>query len=418
MKILFVWRKSDVGGVETWMLGLARCYRRLGHDCELFFFQRGPFAEQMPAEIPVHFGNLEDLLRVVSARRFDVVHGATSDWDLGITGVRSLGAKLVVTHQSVGDPGWNSSNCDAIVGCSQWGSDEQQQTSDMPVHTVLNGVDIDRFRPPTALTAGPPIVAWVGRGADLRQKRINLLAQIAPHLRAGGCRLWVADPDGRGRVAPEVAETLSATAEHWGPVPFARMPDFYREIAASGGCILSTSSFEGVSLAYLEAQASGCPVIGADVPGVNEGIDGARGGVIYPDDTPPEQIAALILATVGDPERMEGRRRASREFIVQRFSLEATAREYLRIYAVKHRPWFRGYLKRLVGFPTPAQLRRFVASNWSAAISQYQASSRLAERGESRLASRACVASFLTCPTIYLRRRRLAHLLSRLCAVV
>jgi glycosyltransferase involved in cell wall biosynthesis len=411
MKILFAWHNCDIGGVETWMLGLAKIYRRLGHTCELFFFRRGPFADHVPPDVAAHYGDLSDCLRLVHRHRFDVVHAMTDVWDTGITAVRQLGVQLVLTNQVHPDAGWNRFNCDALVGCSDWTARAQQQLSGVAVRTVFNGVDLDRFRPPENVRTGPPIVAWVGRGADLQQKRIELLARIAPYLRAGGCRLWVADPDGPGRVPPSVATALTAAAEFWGAVPPGRMPEFFQGVATSGGCVLSTSAYEGLSLAYLEAQAGGCPVIGPDVPGVREGIDPRHGGVLFPAELQPEEIARLVLKELADTGGMASRRLACRQFVAERYSLEAAARQYLEIYA--SRPATRrGRVFPALPFPTRSGFERFVRTYWASANNQFHASRAFAEAGDWDLAASAVRSSFRTCPTLYLRPRRLRHLLT------
>src|SRR5207245_934228 len=98
---------------------------------------------------------------------------------------------------------------------------------------------------------GPPVVAWVGRGSDLGQKQIDKLAAIAPYLRCGGVRLWIADPDGPEKVIASAAQVLTPLAEFWGKVPHEKMSAFFRTVASTGGCVLSTSRFEGLPMAYL-----------------------------------------------------------------------------------------------------------------------------------------------------------------------
>src|SRR5262245_52684161 len=120
MKVLLSWQNCMVGGLERWMVDLAQVYQKLGHRCELFFFKRGPFEHHIPNNVRAHFGDLSDCLRLVKSERFEVVHAANVDWELGISAVRSLGAKLILTAHGWVCPHWNSTNCDALVGCSEW----------------------------------------------------------------------------------------------------------------------------------------------------------------------------------------------------------------------------------------------------------------------------------------------------------
>jgi glycosyltransferase involved in cell wall biosynthesis len=324
-----------------------------------------------------------------------------------------VGAKLVVTAHGLLDPSWNSANCDAVVGCSRWVAKEQQRLTDVSVAVVPNGIDLDRFRPPAdGAVTGPPIVAWVGRGSDLRQKQIDRFAAVAPLLRRAGIRVWVADPDGTSKLPPSVADRLTAAAEFWDPVPPDRMPEFYSSVAASGGCVLSTSSFEGLSMAQLEAQACGCPVFGPDVRGVNEAVDPAHGGLLYAPQTPPESLARTITAALSDADGMRRRREACQAYAATRFGFDRMARDYLRIYEQCPRPRIGGWRGALSRARSKSwfNYRGYVRRRWSAGAAQFDAAKALADRGAFDLAYAAAAESVRTCPTLFVRGSRLKHL--------
>ncbi len=335
MKIFLVHHRCAISGVEVWLVELWRAFRALDHECELFFFDHGPMERQLPGECVAHFGDLEVCLRRVGQGRFDVVHADTTDWDVGIAAVRRLlcRPKLVVTAQSVPVAGWTSDTCDALVGCSAWLSRAQQAFTDLPVLTVQNGVDTRAFSPGEEICEGPPIVAWVGRGSDLDYKRIDRFAAMAAGLAKAGLRLWLADPDGPERVVPSAAATLRPIVEFWGPVPHEEMPSFFRRVAASGGCVVSTSSKEGLPFALLEAQACGCPVIGPATRGVGECVDPDYGGVLYAPGASARELGGLVLETIGDRVGMRWRRKACVQYARKHFSLERMAMDYLRVYS-------------------------------------------------------------------------------------
>jgi glycosyltransferase involved in cell wall biosynthesis len=413
MKVLLVWRLCGVGGVEAWMVELAQAYRALGNCCELFFFHRGAFEKQIPSDLKVHFGDLADLIQLVRSEGFDIVHSSTMDWEYGVTAVRHVGARLIVTGHGHVRPAWNSTNCDGIIACSRWNADAQQSTADIPVRVVYNGIDTSRFHPPKTFGCGQPIVAWVGRGGDLQQKRIDRLAAIAPHLHRANIRLWIADPDGPAVVPAEIADALKPIAEYWGPVARGEMPEYFRTVAGSGGCVLSTSAFEGFSLAYIEAQASACPVIGPNVRGVNEGVDPQWGGVIYDPDAPADTVARLVLDTLRDKEGMSRRRRACRKFVEQSLTIETMVRQYLRIYeevlASPPESNLRWYA-RLFRSPRKWLDKAFLYEHWVPGHHQFLASQTLSGTGHLRSARAAVLSSLQTCPSLYLRPTRLAHL--------
>jgi len=410
-----------IGGVETFMVTLATALGEAGHECELFFFQRGPMEQELTGKFVAHFGSLADCLRVVDTGKFEIVHGCSTDWGYGISAARYLDAKLVITaHHDRLVPVWNSTNCDALAGCSHWLATAQQPLTDLSVHTVYNGIDTEQFRPaaeiPSGMRAGGgPIIAWVGRGPDLRAKRIDKLAAIAPMLYEAGIRLWLAESHGFEQVAavaPDAALALRETAEFWAHVPRTEIANFYRKVAVSGGCIISTSYSEGFGLAIVEAQACGCPTVGTDVRGVNEVISPAHGGVLFPFDMEAGNLARLVIETVSDKERMRERRRQSFGFAHTTFSAARMAKDYLRIYEEILRRPRRNLSRTHARFMLAplANWREYVAHRWSAGQYQYEMSRQLAAHGESRLASAAARASIETCPTLYGKPQRLSHL--------
>jgi glycosyltransferase involved in cell wall biosynthesis len=421
MKVLLAYEWCEVGGVEAFMVALHCGLRRHGIASEFFFFERGAMSAHLPADSRAHFGDLGDLMKLVEREGFDLVHCNSSDWRLGISAVRAAGARLLVTAHGMVIPAWNSMNCDAIACVSEWLAVAQRNFTDIPVHRIYNGIDTEKFKPANdflleSATGESPIVAWVGRATDMTHKRIDKLAAIAPQLAAAGVRLWIADPYGADaveRVAPEAARTLRPLAERWEMIPKEHLPQFFQQVAASGGCVLSTSVREGLGLAWVEAQACGCPAIGADVCGVNEVINPTHGGVLYPFDMPDEGLARLVLEAIGDHEAMKRRRAACATFARERFGLARMGDDYARLYrevlAEKPRANRRG--AQVMQWLAPVtDWSGYIEQRWTAGLKQYEASRRLAEQGEWEMARTVARLSLTTCPTLFVKPQRLAHL--------
>ena len=414
MNVLLVNSACKVGGVSMFLLGLRSQLVARGHRCELFFFELGSMAAHLPADCIVHFGTLADCLRLVDRRPFDVVHANNVDWPTGISAVRELGATLVVTAHKSREPvwtyGWTRGDCDSFVTVSQWIRDELQPHTNLPIAVIHNGVDTQRFRPGRAAYSAPPIVAWVGRGSA-PHKRLDAFAAVAPALRARGFRIWVIDPHGPARfreLSPRLAAGLAAAAEQWDSAPHERMPDVYRAIAASGGCVVSTADMEGLPLALLEAQACGCVVIAADVKGVNECVSPPH--VLYPYNLDASALGSLIQDTVGDRLTMRARQSAAADFVHQRFSADRMTERYLALYEAR----------RSSDTPPPTPLQHRVPMHpWDAyrhwrlgaGYAQYEASRALAAGADWTLAAAAALAAASTAPTIYLRPQRARHAL-------
>ena len=258
MKILLVYtgRKSGFGGAETFTFGLLSALRRRRFDCELFWIGVAP-AGLCTDNITI--GTLAaELVDTVHRRKIDVVHAAVGDWDSGLSLLKRMCPKvaLVVTNHGEVVGRWSSRYCDAVVGCSAWTAAAQQATTDLRVHAILNGINTERFVPAASETTGGPIVGWVGRGSCW-EKGLDQFAAVAPALKRGGVKIWIADYDGPSKVLPEAAGLLKPVADRWEGIPQDQMPAFYQQIAASGGCVMLTARSEGLPLRLLEAQACG-----------------------------------------------------------------------------------------------------------------------------------------------------------------
>jgi glycosyltransferase involved in cell wall biosynthesis len=423
MKILLVNSTCKVGGVSTFMLSLRSALLAQGHPCELFFFEHGTMEAKLPAGCTAHFGSLADCLTLIDRERIDIVHANNVDWTTGISAVREIGARLVVTAHKAREGawtyGWTARNCDAIVAVSRGTAAALQPFTDAPVHMIYNGIDASRFTPPSDLSSARPdvmpIVAWVGRSAS-PLKGFDRFAAVAPALHAAGLRVWVIDQHGIRRAAetyPAAAATLRPIAERWDNVEFHRMPDAYREIAASGGCVLSTSIREGLGLALIEAQACGCLAIASDVPGSNECVSPAHGGVLYPLEMDSGRVARLVIASLTDRDQHRARQRATAGHVRRQFGMDRMARQYLELYMGLSAlpPLPRGTRRR-------ARRRLSPLLHWSAYVTQrlgvgyaqLESSRALASEGKWRLAAGAGLAALRTSPTMFLKPRRLAHL--------
>lgn len=438
MKILLVNSTCKVGGVSTFMLSLRRALVGLGHECELFFFAGGSMEPLLPRDWPVHFGSLADCMRLVAHAHVDVVHANNVDWPNGISAVRALGATLVVTAHKVREEdrtyGWTSAHCDAMTAVSQWIRRDLQPLTDVPIQVVPNGIDVDRFsagaggdRLPTANFELPapndeppesarPIVAWIGRGGS-PWKRLDRFAAMAPALHRAGLRLWIVDQHGPEKVSdtyPDAVRTLQPLAAFWGAVPYEAMPDLYRRVAASGGCLVSTSEREGLPLTLLEAQACGCPVAATDVRGNNECVSPRHGGLLYPFEQRPEDAAATVIAMLQDRESLRTRRRRAAGYVRDTFSVEQMATQYLGVYTSAPYPvsaTVRARLRARLRCSPVLHWGAYLEQRWGVGHLQFEASRELARGGEWDLAARAARASLRTSPTLYVKPHRLSHLL-------
>jgi glycosyltransferase involved in cell wall biosynthesis len=154
------------------------------------------------------------------------------------------------------------------------------------VRTVIpNGVDLALFRPEGAREPDPTIL-FVGTYHNRKRGRLlaeSFAAEILPALPTA--RLWMVCTDAPGASGVEVLGRL--TDED--------LADRYRR--AWVFCLPST--YEGFGVPYIEALASGAPVVATPNVGAREVLDEGRFGVLS-DDT---SLGADVLALLRDEPR-------------------------------------------------------------------------------------------------------------------
>ncbi|MCL4836353.1 MAG: glycosyltransferase, partial [Thermoanaerobaculia bacterium] len=183
---------------------------------------------------------------------------------------------------------------------------------------IPSWVDIDLFRPPDGPRPGPPLVLLPRRAEVVRGTR--LVAPVLAALAGREARFrWLGDG-----YEEELAHLRAAAARdprlQLATAPFEGMPAHYREAEI---CVLPTVGSEGLSLACLEAMASGCAVVATDVGGLGELVQHEVNGLLCRPEA--GEIAAAIGRLLDEPELRERLQCAARA-TAERHSL-ATWRE-------------------------------------------------------------------------------------------
>lgn len=189
---------------------------------------------------------------------------------------------------------------------------------------VPNGVDVRRFRPledPRAraalrvrleLPTDAPVVVFAGRLAP--EKRVPSLLAAWPAVRAAHAGAVLAL---LGTGEEEVA--LRAAA---GPgVRFAGAVDDVAPWLQAADVFALPSDAEGLSVAMLEALASGCAALVTDVGGVGDVVAHGRSAFVVP-PRDPDAVRAGLLALLGDAGLRTALARAGRDVVERRFSLD------------------------------------------------------------------------------------------------
>ncbi len=206
------------------------------------------------------------------------------------------------------------------------------------------GVDVERFRPgmPASLRdeLGIPrehvVMAFVGRLE--RRKGIDVLAQafarLAPrvpylHLLLAGGDTQTLDGSAWDAVMRTAQEAGVLDRVHWlGSLASERLPEVY----AASDALVAPSRMEPFGMVYLEAMASGLPVIGTLAGGVPEIVGSERHGyLVLPGSVDSLQVAMMALATDETRRRRMGReaRRHVEVMFDQRRIARLTVEAYL-----------------------------------------------------------------------------------------
>lgn len=209
-----------------------------------------------------------------------------------------------------------------------------------PVFDVLESST--RFTPgdPAAARAaagiyGDPCLVWIGRLMEHKEPWVVLDAfeRAAPRLRDG--RLWMAYGKApllqavRARI--EASPVLRERVRLLGRVPHPRV----QELLRGADLYLSASRREGSGYALLEALASGCVPLVADIPAHRRITRGGAVGGLFPRGD-ADALAALLVEHAARPRAAE--RVRARQHFERHLSFAAVGRELRDAYARLVRP--------------------------------------------------------------------------------
>jgi hypothetical protein len=120
-------------------------------------------------------------------------------------------------------------------------------------------------------------------------------------------------------------------------------------------------------MALLEAMACGCPVVAADVRGVNDALCGPLRRWLYPETVSDAEAAAFLLEALPRFASAEGRAEF-RQQVVTRFSREVAVAAYLRA--------FQGDQSLCADASDPAYRRQIAENLWQFAGEVYRQGNR------------------------------------------
>ncbi|HET7351115.1 MAG TPA: D-inositol-3-phosphate glycosyltransferase [Marmoricola sp.] len=214
------------------------------------------------------------------------------------------------------------------------------------VEVVHPGVDLSRF---TAVGMGPararlglpadgPLITFVGRiqplkAPDVMLRAVAVLLDRQPSLRSSLTVAVVGGPSGSGLEHPDalvrLAEELgiSDNVRFVPPVAQEELVDWY----AASTLVCVPSYNESFGLVAIEAQASGTPVVAADVGGLATAVRHGRSGLLV-EDHEPASYAAAFARVLGE-DGLRDRLAAGALAHAQDFGWDANAARMVEVYA-------------------------------------------------------------------------------------
>lgn len=212
---------------------------------------------------------------------------------------------------------------DVLFAVSRFTAGKVERLTGMPVVPVGAGVDVASFTPGSP--PSHPVVGCVSRFVP-RKGQDRLIAAMAELRRAGlEAELLLV---GKGRWEARLrrlAADRNVPTRFEVDVPWERLPDVYRQMSIFAMPAKSRwlgLEVEGLGIVYLEAAASGLPVVAGDSGGAPEAvIPGVTGLVSHDDDT----LVGAIRMLLEDPVRATEMGAAGRDWVERKHTWQAVS---------------------------------------------------------------------------------------------
>jgi glycosyltransferase involved in cell wall biosynthesis len=358
--IVHILSSFGVGGQERVALDLAIGQRARGHEVAVLSLAPppdGPMAEEF-AQAGVAVGRVAKrpggidptlvprLALELRRRRADVVHTHNPlPLIYGAPAARLVGAAAIHTKHGR-NPGGRGHRLlrraaaqlvHAFVAVSETTAEQARELGDAPLaklHTIPNGIRLDRYAPDPAARAAVRaelglgeawVVGTVGR-FDSYKNQAMLVRAMAPLLSADVRLVLVGDGDARA----EVEAAAAALPEPRWVVLTGRRMDVPRLVHAFDVFALPSKT-EGLPLVVPEAMAAGLPIVATAVGGLPGVVDEGVTGLLVPVDE--QALGAALARLAHDRELARALGQKAREVALARYSYDRMVDAYLELYA-------------------------------------------------------------------------------------
>jgi glycosyltransferase involved in cell wall biosynthesis len=196
------------------------------------------------------------------------------------------------------------------------------------VTVIPNGVDVDDFHPGPRDARRPLTLLSISRLVP--RKNIHVLIASVEALVAEGhaLSLVIAGTGPEEERIRKLAEASNGSVRFVGFIDEARKQQLLRE----GDVFVQLSIREGLSIATLEALASGVPCLVSDLPGVREPVTPEVTGWYVGDPESVASVTAALRQVLAQRARLAAMSRTCREVAVERYSVKAMCDGYWKVF--------------------------------------------------------------------------------------
>lgn len=204
------------------------------------------------------------------------------------------------------------------------------------ITVIYNGVDLERYRKSVdrwavriglGLGVHARLIATVGTLWTAKGHRylVEAMAAIVPR-QPDVHALLIGDGDLRGELQEQVRRLGLQKNVH-----FLGSSKSVPELLAASDLFVLPSLWEGLSMALLEAMATGLPIVASEVSGTLQAITANESGVLVPPGD-PGRLAEAIELVLSDPKWAREMGSTARQRAERDFSAEKQAQEHLALY--------------------------------------------------------------------------------------
>jgi glycosyltransferase involved in cell wall biosynthesis len=217
---------------------------------------------------------------------------------------------------------------DVVVSVSHDLGEYLRQAMRVPNVTVIpNGIDVDTFSPSTALRSR---LSLLSISRLVPRKNIHVLIAAVERLVHEGAPLTlvIAGTGPEEERIRRLAETLPDVVRFVGFIDEAHK----RLLLSEADVFVQLSIREGLSIATLEALASGVPALVSNLPGVREPITSGRTGWYVDDPEDVGSVVASLRQVLADGARLAEMKRECRAVAEARYSSRAMCESYWAVF--------------------------------------------------------------------------------------